>query len=180
MRNILRIPLGIGFSTIVVTVLSFFLAGCSMESNYRIEVGGTWLWQDSRFERKFVITDTQLKMYDSFSSDEPTFTYSITEIYNDQLNGGETGAGDYGCALVSLSSGPDYYDDVIDYYTVFRWQNLKTSEGGTTTAGLSIGIFEPGNDLTYFKNKDEAFAEVTAANGYFTSYSTGCELQETE
>lgn len=163
----------------VFTVTGLF-AGCDREPNYKIEVGGTWLWEDEQVERKFVITNTQLKVYHSFSSDEPAFTYSISQIYNGEFNGDETGSDDYGCALISLSSGPDYYDDVIGYYTVFRWQNLKTSEDGITTADLTIGLFDPENDLTYFKNKDEAFAEVTAANGYFTSYYSGCELQETE
>lgn len=180
MRNLHHAPVRIGFSAIAVIALSFFLSGCAADSNYRIEVGGTWHWQDSRLERKFDITDTQIKMYDSFSSDEPTFTYSIIEIYNDRFNGGETGDGEYGCAVISLTAGPAFYEDAVNQYTVFRWQNLETPEGGTTTADLSFAIFDPENDLTYFKNKDEAFAEVTAAKGYFTSYYTGCALQAAE
>ena len=162
----------------VFTATGLF-AGCGDPSS-RIDVGGTWLWEDGQYQEKYVITNTRLEKYNSFTTDDPHLIYSISQIYNGEFNGDENGSGSYGCALISLSSGSDYYDDVIGYYTIFRWQNLKTSEDGITTADLTIGLFDPENDLTYFKNKDEAFAEVTAANGYFTSYSTGCELQETE
>lgn len=175
MRNVLRkiIIITAGFT---VTAL---LAGCGGLS-YRIDVGGTWLWEDGQYEEKYVITNTRLEKYNSFTTDDPDLIYSISEVYNGEFNGDETGSGRYGCALISLSSGPSYYDDVIGHYTVFRWQNLKTPEDGITTADLTIGLFDPENDRTYYKNKEEALAKVTDANGYFTSYSTGCELQETE
>jgi hypothetical protein len=159
---------------LVGAVLILAASGCSLLR--KIEVAGTWYDDAEFFGQKFktVITETTISGYWDIADTEPAYVYEIVDFYQRTWNGGETGEGDTGYAVVRYSEYP-LSPDLVGAYTVFRWQNLMNSNG-VLTAEFSEGS-PPTWPNGYADTASEAEDNATEANGWFALGYKGVTLQ---
>jgi hypothetical protein len=172
-RTALKVLMIAGLAAVAV----FAFTGCEA-LNLKMEVEGTWVNEST--DEKFVISNGVYSYYWPASADEPSYTFTIVEFDNGGFNGGETGAGDCGYAVLQFKDAPDYNPDASGF-TVLRWQNLKV-EGEETQIEISEGVKDPdgfgGEPPIYEDSAEDAAENVTEANGWFAfGYSGGYVLQ---
>ncbi len=144
----------------LVAIAVFAFMGCKA-LNIVIEVEGTWI---DEFGGKRIITTDTLSVYNTSTDTEPAYVFNITDFDNSGWNGGETGTGDSGYAVLLCTAPPSWNPEQEGTYTIFRWQNLTTS--GTTAMEHAEGS-PPTWPTGYEDSAADAITNATGENGWF-------------
>lgn len=146
--------------TVMAAVLLLSAAGCSLLG--KIEILGTW---HDAYGGKWVVTETSLSMYWTTTDTVPAYEFDIVGFNNGILNGGESGEGDCGYAVIKSTTPPSWNLDQEGTYTVFRWQNLMNTNGVLTME------YAEGSPPAWPDGFGEGLAETvemaTEANGWY-------------
>lgn len=159
-----------------------------------IEITGEWISEGENqygfWKQKIVVNNSRITNYwmesddDDFSDNEWELFWKAT-LYsydNDIWNGGESGRGDYGYAVMKYTVPSPYNPESQDKYQVFRWQRL-TALSNETTMEWSEGFkIQPDTDIgdcgvdgyycgVYFDSILDAENTATESEGFFYMYS---------
>ena len=157
-------------AALLAVVLVLGATGCSLIR--KIEVAGTWHDENGL---KTVITETTISVYWTTTDTEPAYVYEIVDFYNWNWNSGEAGDGPHGYAVVLCTEPSVWNPGQEGTYTVYRWQNLMTSDGALTAE------FAEGSPPTwptgYAETASEAAEIATTENGWFAFGYVSSTLQ---
>lgn len=153
-RTALKVLMIAGLAAVAV----FAFTGCEA-LNLKMEVEGTWV-KEGDFPQKWEIKDGVFNVYYSLDGTEPAYSYNIVEFDNGGFNGGETGQGECGYAVISIKTPSQYMPE--SGYNILRWQNLEVVDGET-----KVDMIEGYKDGEYLDSAEDAKTTVTKENGWF-------------
>ena len=155
---------------VLAAVLLVAASGCSLFR--KIDIIGTW---HDVYGGKRVVTESTISVYWLTTDTEPAWIYEIVDFDNEAWNGGDTGEGEAGYAVVMFSTAPADNPEFEGTYTVFRWQNLQNTDG-VLTMEYSEGS-PPTWPVGYEDSATDAAANATESNGWFAWGYTSATLQ---
>lgn len=164
----------------VAVILVLSIAGCNLflsegnasdesDESEPIEIAGEWY--ESEHESGLTITDSTIEFTDDGSVWQ---TCKIVDFSNEQFNGGESGEGNCGYAVLHYTEPSSSIEsDAQDKYGILRWQNLTDSgmEYAEGTKGTDTDGDGWWDSYTYFDTAREAKNSMTESDGFFSMYS---------
>ena len=162
---------------VVLAILSvcFLFFGCAPAGvTTGIEVKGTWLHPSSYGDETWVISENSITY--SFGGTQ-VYSADIDSYSNDSFNASETGAGEYGYAVIKYTAVDGAGTGTVGGYNIFRWQNYTGSTSAFTQGYKNVGSDYPNNVNYTATSSADAISIITAADGYFGGWSTGASLQ---
>ncbi len=120
-------------------------------------------WSDGSYTN-IDITEALYNVYETADFSTISWGFEIVSYSNDSWNGGDTGVGNFGYALLKYTNPPSWATSEKDKYTILRWKNLTETTMDYSEAYCSGGT-------TYYITEAEALANVTNANGCFAIFS---------
>ena len=152
-------------AALLLSAVLFSFTGCDLLFPDLPEIRGTW---DAGYGITVTVTG------DSFSSDDSSsydwdYSGKIVKFDNDSYNvlSENPSSGNFGSILIKIT---DHKGDAsqIGSYVVLRWRNYSADSSSTTvetSEGYKFGA-------AAFTDPDAAWEGETAADGYFSNFST--------
>jgi hypothetical protein len=141
------------------------------------EISGTWI--DTIYNTKITFTADSYQSYAGLEDTVPSYECEITDFDNRGWNGGDTGAGDCGYAVLRFTKAPSWNTAAEGTYTILRWQNLK-SVGLVTTMEYLEGADSTAfpAPITYFDTPEEAVSGAVTGSAWFSFPYAAVTLQQ--
>ncbi|MFW5799942.1 MAG: hypothetical protein ACOCV8_03915, partial [Spirochaetota bacterium] len=127
---------------LVLTSLSLYACETFFDDVEDIEIAGEWIDEGTNqygnWKQKLEISNSKITNYFIQGIDDDNQEWDIyweASIYdydNRLWNGGETGSGDLGYAVIKYTTPSENQPNSESKYMVFRWQNLSKNSFGTT------------------------------------------------